>query len=1442
MKWTSLFLSILLYNFSAADEIAPLVQYFKDLIQNLGYQNLTDELDKLTKDDNSINGSDIIQKLANAVKTKFNSTKQALHKLKNAIENNERFMRMNHDDPFNSQEFFGCCDMDSRNHNHHTEARPHLFYNLDLVVVLNYSGCHLYNSGTATTTLSDNAKAFYKEAFEVMKEYLDNKKPQISSNFFYATVDGAFYLYPARKLESCVTFDPRKRSWYAESSTLHAKDVVIAVDVSGSMEMINIQGQSLLDIVKIGATTVINTLNVNDRVGVVAFSSDVVIPADFECYKRELAVATPQNKQCINKFINSLRGKDLTNYVAGLERAFFYFNNSPPTDEHRDRILLFLSDGMPTVGGEWENISKIIDKNCVNHDITLLTYGIGKALQDEQNRKLLTTMAARCPGEKGNHDFLTEITSPNDMQNSIANYYLDLHMYKDRKEPIFTLPYLDAGGLGLILSMCLPVQKKGKFIGVACTDIQIADLLDDVINFHQGKMSYSFLINQYGQTYFHPLLPMPSSLNENAGPVDIDALERDPAIRDVIASMKNGESGKRELETQRTISHGSTQTEGIEVIWAKTIYVWAPVSGYNFSVCVVIAADEQAVSFPDQTVNKFIYHNFRKQEIFNQQYFQSGICKRNEKIVYTRHSGIKFAPAVYKNPIEYRKFNETSMNITEIIHFMKNMTHESVALEGNVRAAVAFTDSIESIWKTKHPESFIWKYIATFDGVFRLFPAAKLNKVFDPRKCQWFQRALNNKGITILTSPYLDNLGSGYIVSVGKAVCKKECQRYDIQNPVTAVVGGDLSIHFLHNQLSQLIPACQNKNRCILVDHSAYIVMHDDFVFPKSGMPLPIQYVHLSVKEPNITRTLLNDGILRIKACLDILSIKNKYYWQLRWTETRRYQDFVLYPVFGTNVYLIVKTKDEDLHKPYSCNEVKNFITEMAPSRSFQEGHISCTAAWEYGEICNCSCSSPANFDPCPNTFDYRQLSDLWPTCVPGTQHIDMSDIKDKAIAQYPKCEVECNVQANSSDCYKMEGCMWCLINKDGGKIEKPICAQNSYCYYGIIGHKGPYGEQPIQLSVETQANDSSLAITLSVTAVIIILAIVFAILFVMYRRKKIYLTKKKDDKSQLLGCTLRTSIIDMERDNPSMVWGNLVDKSSTTSSQAKEQIYLRKINHPHSSSSDSIAYLAQKVEALVHKLDSTQASPYPDFSFRPAYCSSRHSRGCNRPSSIPSEFSTLPRSTSFTSALSSRSSTLESINSGNYMPASVSSTLPRSTLHLAPFPEEQILDPISLLSNQVSIPTERTCNSCACRQPSERTWPPFNSSTVDVRNPHYLPRREPSERSYHGDNKSEWQELKRPSTCSVCRSSSLPSYGRRSNVNSTGLLRNVNAVIRRRKRTSQIQSNRSSSSSSQMAAAAINSLIQQSLQAVANEQDTTTNENTEENDPVTKDENCKTE
>ena len=124
---------------------------------------------------------------------------------------------------------------------------------------------------------------------------------------------------------------------YARAKTQSLpKDVTFVLDTSGSMngEKIRQAKEALLYCV--------GTLNPADRFRLIRFSSEV------ESFRKGLLSASAENVKAAREFISDLRARGGTNINEALLTALG--NGSGGSDSGRPRMVIFLTDGQPTVG------------------------------------------------------------------------------------------------------------------------------------------------------------------------------------------------------------------------------------------------------------------------------------------------------------------------------------------------------------------------------------------------------------------------------------------------------------------------------------------------------------------------------------------------------------------------------------------------------------------------------------------------------------------------------------------------------------------------------------------------------------------------------------------------------------------------------------------------------------------------------------------------------------------------------------------------------------------------------------------------------------------------------------------------------------------------------------------------------------------------------------
>ena len=140
------------------------------------------------------------------------------------------------------------------------------------------------------------------------------------------------------------------------------RDVTFVLDVSGSMN-----GQKI-EQARAAGKQLLRTLSPSDRFRLIDFSSDV------RTFRDEFSYATRENVRAAERYLNDLDAQGSTNISGALDEAL-----SAPTQSGRLPIILFLTDGQPTVG---ERDGTAIAGNVARHrgSRRLFTFGVGADL------------------------------------------------------------------------------------------------------------------------------------------------------------------------------------------------------------------------------------------------------------------------------------------------------------------------------------------------------------------------------------------------------------------------------------------------------------------------------------------------------------------------------------------------------------------------------------------------------------------------------------------------------------------------------------------------------------------------------------------------------------------------------------------------------------------------------------------------------------------------------------------------------------------------------------------------------------------------------------------------------------------------------------------------------------------------------------------------------
>jgi Ca-activated chloride channel homolog len=211
-----------------------------------------------------------------------------------------------------------------------------------------------------------------------------------------------------------------------------AKDIVFVLDVSGSM---NEAGK--MEKARAALLYGIRILRPQDRFNVIAFAGEDRL------METGLIAADDAGRKRGETFVNSLRAGGGTNINDALLTSMPQFRAAD-----RPRILVFLTDGLPTVGET--NVGRIIDnvRSARPNGVRLFTFGVGY----DVNTALLDKLAAENGG-------VADYVEPNeDLEVKVSNFFAKINY------PVLTDLQLDLAGVDtdLIYPRALPDVFRGS--------------------------------------------------------------------------------------------------------------------------------------------------------------------------------------------------------------------------------------------------------------------------------------------------------------------------------------------------------------------------------------------------------------------------------------------------------------------------------------------------------------------------------------------------------------------------------------------------------------------------------------------------------------------------------------------------------------------------------------------------------------------------------------------------------------------------------------------------------------------------------------------------------------------------------------------------------------------------------------------------------------------
>ncbi len=249
----------------------------------------------------------------------------------------------------------------------------------------------------------------------------------------------------------------------AKAEAVKPKDITFCVDVSGSMAGV------VFEQTRAALRQVIGGLNEGDVFNVITYSSDVVALWD---------VPRKATKEALKEafdFVEGLRATGGTRIVDAFKTAL-----TQPSTPGLPRVLLFLTDGRPTIG-ETTDPDEIVKRVAAWNQTakaSIFTFGLGTTV----NAAFLDRIAL------GNHGAPAYVRPGEDVERKVAA------LYEKLRYPVLTDVKLDFGGLQVsgVLPGVMPDLFRGGQVVVAGRFKKGGGPVDVVLSGRDGETGREF--------------------------------------------------------------------------------------------------------------------------------------------------------------------------------------------------------------------------------------------------------------------------------------------------------------------------------------------------------------------------------------------------------------------------------------------------------------------------------------------------------------------------------------------------------------------------------------------------------------------------------------------------------------------------------------------------------------------------------------------------------------------------------------------------------------------------------------------------------------------------------------------------------------------------------------------------------------------------------------
>ncbi len=163
-----------------------------------------------------------------------------------------------------------------------------------------------------------------------------------------------------------------------------------------------------------------------------------------------------------------------------------------------------------------------------------------------------------------------------------AYYNITTPLYNPQRQARWAIPYMDATGGGLVVTVTAPVYRGDQFKGIVAADMQLAGMNEQISRIKVGETGYAYMIDDAGR-----IVAMPQAGLDMFG---MQADELNPEQFDKLTVLGKGTA---ELQSvTKLMTSGGSGLRIVNVAGVDNYISFSPVEANGYSVALVVPVSE----------------------------------------------------------------------------------------------------------------------------------------------------------------------------------------------------------------------------------------------------------------------------------------------------------------------------------------------------------------------------------------------------------------------------------------------------------------------------------------------------------------------------------------------------------------------------------------------------------------------------------------------------------------------------------------------------------------------------------------------------------------------------------------------------------------------------------------------------------------------------------